>query len=308
MESKRRIGYVGLGLMGGAMSRRLLEVGYPLTVYDARPEAIEPLIARGAQPAGSPREVAAASDLVITSLPTPAVVEAVALGPDGIIHGLRPGMIYIDMSTVDPQTTRRVGAEVERRGAHMLDVPVGPGPDAAARGALTLMVGGNPEVVQACDDVLAALGARRFYCGPLGSGAALKLVNNLVSCGTSVLVAEALAIGARAGLSPQVMVEVMSSTAADNWHLRNTYPTRVMQGDFSPYFKLALAHKDLGLATATAAALGVPSLMGNAAHQIYTFGLGAGLGDEDQSACIKVFEACTRVPVRTSSQPPEADA
>src|SRR5919197_2412792 len=119
MEPKRRIGYVGLGLMGGAMSGHLLDRGYPLTVYDSRPEAVEQLVAKGARGASSPREVAEVSDLVITSLPNPGIVEAVALEPDGIVHGLRPGMVYIDMSTIDPQTTRKGGAEVERRGGRL---------------------------------------------------------------------------------------------------------------------------------------------------------------------------------------------
>ena len=298
MPEKRRIGYIGLGLMGGGMATNLAKSGYPLTVFDLQPEAVEAVVEFGAERAGSPRETAAASDVVITSLPNPGIVESVALGVDGILEGLRPGMVYIDMSTIEPNTTRKVGTEVEKRGAHMLDIPVGPGPDAAARGELTLMVGGDPAVVESVADVLDVLGSRRFYCGPLGSGATLKLVNNLVSCGTNALVAEAMAIGAKAGLSPAVMQAVMSSTGADNWHLRNSFPKRPLQGDFAPYFKLSLAYKDLALATAMAAALGVPSLIGSAAYQLHTLAMGAGLADEDQTACIKVLEACTGVPVR----------
>jgi 4-hydroxybutyrate dehydrogenase / sulfolactaldehyde 3-reductase len=299
MQSKRRLGYVGLGLMGGGMASHLTKQGYPVTVYDPRPEAIEAVMEWGAERAGSPREVTEASDVVISSLPTPAIVEEAVLGRDGILHGLRPGTVYIDMSSIDPETTRKVGAEIERRGAHMLDVPVGKGPPAAASGDLTLMVGGDPAVVESCADVLDTLGSRRFYCGPLGSGVTVKLVNNLVSCATNALVGEAMAIGAKAGLDPNVMLAVMSNTAADNWHLRHSFPDRVFTGDFAANFKLRLAHKDLGLANALAGSLGVPSPIAAAAYQIHTLAMGADLGDEDQTACIKVFEACTKAPVRT---------
>jgi 3-hydroxyisobutyrate dehydrogenase-like beta-hydroxyacid dehydrogenase len=304
VESKRQLGYIGLGLMGGGMATHLVKRGYPVTVFDLRPEAIEAVMEFGAERGESPKAVAASSEVVITSLPNPAIVEQVALGPDGIVEGIRPGAVYIDMSTIEPNTTRKVAAEIEKRGAHMLDVPVGKGPAAAASGDLTLMVGGDPKVVESVADVLDTLGSNRFSCGPIGMGITTKLVNNLVSCAINVLVGEAMAIGARAGLDPQVMYQVMSNTAADNWHLRGSFPSRVFPGDFSPNFKLVLAHKDLALATGLASSLGVPSLIGTAAHQLHTLALGAGLGDEDQTACIKVLEACTGAPVRTPQPDP----
>lgn len=300
MEPRRRIGYIGLGMMGGGMATHLLKSGYPVTVFDLSAEAVERVLEFGAERADSPKAVAEASDVVITSLPNPASVEAVALGEDGIVHGVRPGMVYIDMSSIEPVTTRKVGAELAKRGAQMLDVPVGKGPPAAARGDLTLMVGGDPAVVEACADILDTLGSRRFYCGPLGAGVTTKLVNNLVSTAICALTGEAMAIGARAGLDPEVMLAVMSNTAADSAHLRNAITNRVLTGDFSPNFKLSLAHKDLGLATALAASLGVPSLLGSAAYQLHTLAVGAGLGDEDQSATVKVYEACSGVPVRAA--------
>lgn len=302
MESRRRLGYVGLGMMGGGMATHLLKRGYPVTVFDLDEAAMERVLEFGAERGASPRAVAEASDVIITSLPNPAIVEAVALGPDGILEGARPGLIYIDMSSIEPETTRRVGAALAQRGARMLDVPVGKGPPAAASGELTLMVGGDSAVVDQCADILDTLGSQRHYCGPLGMGVTTKLVNNLLSCSIAALVGEALAIGAKAGLDPTVMHAVMTNTAADNAHLRNGFPNRVFPGSFVPNFKLSLAHKDLGLATALAARLGVPSLMGLAAHQVHTLALGAGLADEDQTACIKVYEACSGVPVRVNTQ------
>jgi 4-hydroxybutyrate dehydrogenase / sulfolactaldehyde 3-reductase len=298
MAEKRRLGYVGLGMMGGGMATHLVASGYPVTVFDLSDEAVERVMEFGAERAASPKAVAEASEIVISSLPDPAVVEAVALGEDGIARGIRPGAVYIDMSSIEPNTTRKVGAEIARRGAQMLDVPVGKGPPAAAKGDLTLMVGGDPAVVERVADVLDTLGSKRFYCGPLGSGVTTKLVNNLVSTAICALTGEAMAIGAKAGLDPAVMLQVMANTAADSAHLRNAITHRALAGDFAPTFKLALAHKDLGLATALAHALGVPSLMGSAAYELHTLAVGAGLGDEDQSATIKVYEACSGVPAR----------
>ena len=296
--AKRRIGYIGLGMMGGAMATHLVKAGYPVTVYDPRDEAIEAVLEFGAERGASPSDVAARSEVVISSLPNPAVVETVALGEHGIIHGAKAGTVYIDMSSIEPNTTRRVGEALAARGVAMLDVPVGKGPPAAAKGDLTLMVGGDPEAVARVADVLDTLGSKRFYCGPLGAGVTTKLVNNLVSTAICALTGEAMAIGVKAGLEPEVLLAVMSNTAADSAHLRNAIANRVLTGDFSPTFKLSLAHKDLGLATALAGALGVPSLMGAAAYQLHALAMGAGLGDEDQSATIKVLEACTGVPAR----------
>jgi 4-hydroxybutyrate dehydrogenase / sulfolactaldehyde 3-reductase len=296
--TKRPIGYIGLGMMGGGMAAHLVRSGFPVTVFDPRDEAIEAVLEFGAERGASPSDVAARSEIIVTSLPNPAIVETVALGENGIIHGARAGTVYIDMSSIEPDTTRRVGAALAVRGVDMLDVPVGKGPPAAAKGDLTLMVGGDPEVVERVADVLDTLGSKRFYCGPLGAGVTTKLVNNLVSTAICAITGEAMAVGAAAGLEPEVMLAVMSNTAADSAHLRNAITHRVLTGDFSPNFKLSLAHKDLGLATALAASVGVPALMGAAAYQLHTLALGAGFGDDDQSATIKVLEACTGVPAR----------
>ncbi|MFN8523277.1 MAG: NAD(P)-dependent oxidoreductase [Chloroflexota bacterium] len=298
-ENRKQIGYVGLGMMGGGMASHLLKSGYQVTVFDPREEAIEAVLEFGGERGSSPADVATRSDVVISSLPNPAIVESVVLGEGGIIHGARAGSVYIDMSSIEPVTTRRVGAALAARGVDMLDVPVGKGPPAAAKGDLTLMVGGDPAVVERVADVLDTLGSRRFYCGALGMGVTTKLVNNLVSTAICALTGEAVAIGAKAGLSLDVLVDVMSNTAADSAHLRSAIKNRVLTGSFSPAtFKLALAHKDLALATGLAASLGVPSLMGAAAYQLHTLAMGAGLGDEDQSATVKVMEACTGVPAR----------
>ena len=299
---KQRLGYIGLGQMGGGMARRLLECGYSVTVYDVRPEAIQGLVEKGANGAISPREVAEQSDLVFSSLPNPAIAEEVALSSDGVAAGLKKDAVYIEMSTIDPATVRKIGAVLAAKGAHMLDVPVGKGPREAATGKLTLMIGGDPGIVERCKEVLNVLGPQHVYCGALGMGATFKIVNNLLSSSINVAVVEALAIGVAAGADPEHLREVIMNTNADNEHIRKTVKMHVFPRDFRPSFKLELALKDLGLAMQLARDLKVPSIIGSAAHHIHTLALGKGLGSEDRSACVKVFEECSGVEVRGRDQ------
>ncbi len=247
------------------MVKSLLRAGFPVVVYDLRSQLVQAAVKDGAEAGTSPADVAARSDVVLSSLPDPAAVLDAALGEHGLIEGIKPEQVYIDLSSIDPATTRQVGGALAAKGAAMLDVPVGKGPAQAAAGDLTLMVGGDPAVVEGCQEILAALGSTQFYCGPLGSGVAVKLINNLVSCSMVALNAEAVTLAAKAGVDPDVACNVMKSTAADNWHLRNTTQALSLDGNFGPRFKLALAHKDIGLALAMGLKLGVPLAVGQAA-------------------------------------------
>jgi 4-hydroxybutyrate dehydrogenase / sulfolactaldehyde 3-reductase len=227
----------------------------------------------------------------------PAHVEEVVFGKDGLLEGIQPGAVYIDLSSIDPATTRKAGEALAAKGAQMIDSPVGPGPDAAAAGQLTLMLGGDPAVIEACQDVLKAVGARQYYCGPLGCGVATKMINNLVSTSIAALNAEAMVLGAKVGLDLKVLADVMGTTAADSRHLHLTTP-RVLKGEFSANFRLALAHKDVGIAVRTAQQLGVPLPIGSASHLIHSMAMGDGLGDEDQGALIKSLEKVAGVQAR----------
>lgn len=294
----RKIGYIGLGNMGGGMASHLLASGYDVTVYDIRAEAVQALVDKGATAASSPREVAEQCDVIVSSLPTPQIVESMATGEDGLVHGLSAGKVYIDMSSIDPDTTRRVGAAVQAKGADMLDVPVGMGPQQAATGALTLMIGGSASVVEDCKDVLDTLGDQQFYCGELGLGVTTKIVNNLVSCSVATLLGEAVTMGVAAGLNPERLREVMNNTAASTLHGRTGLKAKVFERNFEPGFKLALSHKDLGLAAQLAASLGAANMVGSAAYQVQTLAMGKGLGNEDQHAAIKVAEETAGVEVK----------
>ena len=294
----RKVGYIGLGNMGGGMAAHLLSSGYDVVVYDLRPEAVQVLVDKGATAAASPKEVAERCEIVISSLPTPRSVEDAATGSDGIVEGLSAGKIYIDMSTIDPDTTRRVGEAVKRTGASMLDVPVGMGPPQAAGGELTLMIGGDANDVEACKDVLDTLGNQQFYCGELGSGVTTKIVNNLVSCSVATLLGEAVAMGVAAGLDAETLRDVMNNTAADTLHGRSSLKSKTFARNFEPGFKLALSHKDLGLAAQLAANLGASNMIGSAAYQVQTLAMGKGLGNEDQTATVKIAEETLGVEVR----------
>ncbi|MHB1133914.1 MAG: NAD(P)-dependent oxidoreductase [Chloroflexota bacterium] len=296
--AKRQIGFVGLGAMGGGMVTSLLRNGFPVKVFDMRPEARARFVAMGCTEAKSPREAAEGVEVVCSSLPMPADVESAALGENGILEGIGQGSVYIDLSSIDPGTTKKVGEALAQKGARMIDSPVGPGPDAAAAGQLTLMLGGDQGLIAECQDVLQALGARQYYCGPLGSGVATKMINNLVSTTICALNAEAMVLAQKMGLDLETLTNVMSTTAADSRHLHINTCDHVLKRDFAPRFRLALAHKDIGLAVKYAMQVGVPLPIGNASHLIQSIAMGQGLGEEDQGAVIKSIEQVAGVEAR----------
>ncbi len=296
--SNRQLGFLGLGNMGGGMVKSLLRAGFPVRAFDPVTQLVQATVKEGATAAASPRAVGAGSSVVLASLPTPQVAEEAVLGEGGLREGLEPGSIFIDLSTIDPGTSRRLHAGLAEKGVRMLDCPVGKGPAEAAKGDLTLMIGGEAAVIEEVRDVLNAIGTALYHCGPAGSGAAAKLVNNLVSCAICALNAEALVLAAKAGVDLPVLVEIMKTTAADSRHLRITTEPRTLIGDFSPRFRVALAEKDLRLAVQMGLELGVPTALGEAAHLIHRLTSGMGLGDEDQGAVIKVIERTAGVEAR----------
>jgi len=293
------VGFIGLGTMGAPMARNILKKGHRLIVADVVPEAVASLAAAGATAATTPRDVAAASDIVITMLPDAPDVERVALGPDGIVAGIRPSAIYVDMSTIDPDTTRRVGEAIARKGASMIDSPVGKTADHAVAGTLTLMVGGDDDVVARCRPVLDCMGSDFFHCGGLGAGQTMKLINNLLATAVSEASIEALVTGTKSGLSLDTMLSVLRTTMAWNNALAIALPKRPLAGDFSPGFMLKLAHKDCRLALAMAEKLGVATPVGRAALASVDEGVKRGFGDDDVGALLKLREQPAGVEVRS---------
>jgi 3-hydroxyisobutyrate dehydrogenase-like beta-hydroxyacid dehydrogenase len=284
--------------MGAPMARNVIKKGHRLVVFDVHAAAVDALVAAGAQAAATPREVAAASEVVITMLPDAPDVERVALGPDGVVAGIRRGAVYIDMSTIDPATTRKVGAAIAARGATMIDSPVGKTADAAVAGTLTLMVGGPADVIARCRPLLDSMGTDFFHCGELGAGQTMKLINNLLATAVSEASIEALVTGTKAGLGLDTMMSVLRTTMAWNNALAIAMPKRPLAGDFSPGFMLKLAHKDCRLALKMVEGLGVAAPVGQAALASLDEGMRRGLQDDDVGALLKLREEPAGVKVR----------
>ncbi len=292
------VGFIGLGFMGRPMALNILEKGHALVVHDLEETAVDALVAAGATARGSPREVAEAADLVITMLPDGPDVERVALGPAGIALGLCPSALHVDMSTIAPSITRRIGRAYAERGLCLIDCPVGKTQDHAVAGTLTLLAGGDAALVERARPVLMCMGDRLFHCGPLGAGETMKLVNNCLAATILGGVAEALVTGTKAGLSLDLMREVISGTMAANAHLSVNLPKKALLGDFAPGFMIALAEKDVRLAVAIAGELAVETPLGAAILALLGEAGAAGLARHDIGALLKLREEQAGVTVR----------
>jgi 3-hydroxyisobutyrate dehydrogenase-like beta-hydroxyacid dehydrogenase len=282
----QRVGFVGLGIMGGRMVRQLLQGGVDLTVHDLDAAALQAAVDVGAKVAGTPKELGSTCDVVIAMLPSPQILEAVALGADGLIEGMAAGSLLVDMATDGMSVVKRLAVPLAEKGIRMIDAPVGRGPEAAETGDLIILIGGNRKD---CDDargLMGLLGSEIHYCGPLGAGQAIKLVNNLVSSATMSVVAEGYALAKRAGADIDVMTKLLPGSAADSWQLRNGLIGKALAGDFSPRFKVSLARKDVALAVEMADELGSPVETGRAALGWFDTAMDAGHGDLDRAAIV----------------------
>ena len=291
----KKIGFVGLGTMGQPMASNLLDAGHALQVYDVDPSRMQSLEEKGAEPATSARHAASGADVVISMLPASRHVLAAMLGPDGVVEGLRPGATVIDMSTVDPGTTRRVAEAVTARDCTMLDAPVSGSSIGAREGTLTIMVGGDAEVLELHRDLLGAMGTNVIHCGPIGMGETVKLANNLLAGTTMIAVAEAFALGVRAGVDPRTLHDVIETSSGACWNLRNVpvpglVPDAAVNRDWAPGFMVDLMHKDLGLALDAGTELGLPLTLTALAHQLYGMASRHGHGRLDMSAVAKLLE------------------
>lgn len=252
-----RVGFVGLGIMGGPMAANLLKAGFKVTVWNRSPRRMEPLLELGAAGAGSPAEVAVASEVTISCVTNSPDVEAVALGPGGIAEGAARGSAYIDCSTISPAVAREVAAALAKRGVEMLDAPVSGGDVGAKAGTLAIMVGGEAGTFVRCRPVLEAMGKTIVHVGPAGSGQVVKLCNQVAGGLNLLALAEAVALARKAGVDPAKMLEVVGAGAAGSWMIQNLGP-RAIAGDFAPGFMVGLMQKDLRLCLAEAAETETP--------------------------------------------------
>jgi 3-hydroxyisobutyrate dehydrogenase-like beta-hydroxyacid dehydrogenase len=292
------VGFIGLGMMGQPMARNVQKHGHPMVVFDVIEAALLPLVEGGARAASSPREVAASCDVVITMLPDAPDVEQAALGPDGIIEGLGPDAVYVDMSTIDPVTTRRIGQAFAARGLRSMDCPVGRTQDHAVAGTLLLMAGGEAAVIEQARPVLMCMGETLFVCGGPGCGQAMKLTNNSLAAAILAATSEARVPGIKSRHSRDLMREVMGSTMAANAALSTSLPKKALAGDFTPGFMVHLAHKDVRLALEMAHALGVSTPLGDATLATLGEARAQGMDRDDISSVLRLREAHAGVEVR----------
>ena len=283
------IGFIGLGIMGRPMARNLLKAGYSLVVHSRSRGAVDEIVGAGAKAGTSARDVAAQSDLLITMLPNSPDVELVALGRDGIIEGARPGLIFVDMSTISPIVSQTVGQALAAKSVKMLDAPVSGGERGAIDGALSIMVGGEKSVFDAVLPIFQAMGKTITHLGPLGFGGFTKLANQIIVAVNLTALAEALTLAKKAGLDRELTLTALAGGLAGSKCLDQKKPN-YLAGTYTPGFKIDLHFKDLGLIMESARALGVPLPATAVVQELFNALRVKGRGGLDHSGVITLLE------------------
>lgn len=285
-----RIGFIGLGVMGGPMAKHLIRAGYSLTVKSRSPRpAVDELVSLGAKAANSPREVARASDIVITMLPDSPDVELVALGPAGIIEGSRQELIYVDMSTISPQVTRKIASALGEKGVKVLDAPVSGGDKGAREATLSIMVGGPRDVFENVLPMFQAMGKNIVHLGGIGMGQVCKACNQVICALNNMAMCEGLMLAAKAGLNVESMVKVASAGLGQSRMIDFLFP-RIVKGDYEPGFKAKLQAKDLKIALSLADELKLPMLGTSMMLQLFRTAEEEGIGEKGTQALLRVME------------------
>lgn len=294
-----KVGYIGVGNMGGPMCRNLIKrSNHSVTVFDLNPDAVKTCTDLGATAGKSIADVTKGADIVMTSLPMPRDVEAVTLGDNGILANAGKGQTYIDLSTNAPSMVKKIGAAMAAKGIAMLDAPVSGGTVGAEAATIAIMVGGDKKVFDDALPVLQSFSANVIHMGELGTGTVAKLVNNMMAFCNAAAAAEGLMLGVTAGLDPQKLVQVISSSSG-NSSVFKSFSERALSGKFSPpSFALNLAHKDLHLAMELADELDVPLPQGSATHNLQRMARRMGLGNNDSSAILQVYESVLKKTVK----------
>ena len=293
------VGFIGLGLMGGSMASNLQAAGHALFVYDVRKAAAAPHLAAGAVWQDTPRAVAEAAEVVFTSLPGPPEVEQVAVGADGLLHGVRAGSAVFDLSTNAPALVRRLDGLFAARGAHVLDAPVSGGPVGAKTRRLAIWVGGARALYDRYRTLLEAMGDQPYYVGPVGAGAVAKLVHNCASFTIRAVLAEVFSMGVKAGVAPDLLWQAVRQGNSGRRRTFDVLAEKFLPGEFEPpSFALKLGHKDVSLATALGREVGVPMRLANLALEEITEALGRGWGDRDSSSFMLLEEERAGVEIK----------
>ena len=287
--SRQPVGFIGLGIMGRPMAGHILKGGHPLSVFNRTRSKTVEFQAQGAAVAGSPAEVAARSEIVVTMVTDTPDVEAVVAGPGGILEGIRPGSIVVDMSTISPKTERSLDQKLRARGAALVDAPVSGGDVGAREATLAIMAGGDREAFDRVLPILRLLGKTITHCGPTGSGQTAKLGNQILVSVTLLAVSEALVFARKNGLDPSTLIEAVSGGAAQSWQLTNLGP-RIIKRDFAPGFMIDLVQKDLRLVLEACSHADVSLPATALVHQLFGSAQAHGSGREGTQGLAKVLE------------------
>ena len=294
--ARAKVGFIGLGKMGRPMTQQLLKAGFEVTVHNRSRGVVDELAGEGARPASTPAEVAQAADFVLTCLPSPAAVEEIYLGDNGIAGGGRPGQVWIDHSTVSPKTNERCAEAASAKGAAFLDAPVSGGPAGAQGGTLTIMVGGDAATFEKALPLFEAMGKNMKHCGGQGTGTIVKLVNQLLVGVHTVAAVEGFVMGVKAGADPKVMLELLGTSFGASAMLNRHVPL-MLGRKFDPATPVNLLLKDLGLIHAFGQELGVRLLLTSSSLELFKEARQLGLGDQDMSAMVQPAERIAGVEV-----------
>ena len=293
----KKIGFIGLGIMGKHMSKNLLKAGYPLVVYDIVAEAVDEAVKAGAEKGTSPKDVAAKTDAIITMLPNSPHVKEVVLGKDGIIETMRPGSILIDMSSIAPLVSREVAAALADKKIRMLDAPVSGGEPKAIDATLSIMVGGNPADFDEYLPILKTMGASVVLCGEIGAGNVTKLANQIVVAANIAAVSEALVLATKAGVNPDLVFQAIRGGLAGSTVMDAKSPM-MLDRNFKPGFRINLHIKDLNNVLDTAKGISAPTPLTEEAMKMMLSLRDDGMGDNDHSALVRYYEKIAGIEVR----------
>ncbi len=284
-----KVGFIGLGIMGKPMAHNLVQAGHELVVLDHSREPMEELATEGAETAGSPREIAEKSDVIITMLPDSPQVREVVAEENGLLEGIKEGSLIVDMSTISPVVTEELAAEVKERGASMLDAPVSGGDVGAIEGTLSIMVGGSEEDFERAKPLFDVLGGTVNHVGPAGAGQVAKAANQIVVALTIEAVSEALVLGSKGGVAPEKILDVLGGGLAGN-KVMEVKREQFLSHTFDPGFRIELHHKDLGIALAAGREYGVALPVTALVDQMLLSLKKKGWGKEDHSALLRIIE------------------
>ena len=287
--AEKTVGFVGLGIMGLPMAKNLVDAGYDVVGYNRSQESVDELVDHGGEGAETAQEAAERSDVTISCLPNSEVVSEVVRADDGIMAGLSGGETYVDMSTISPTVTEEIAADLAEMDVDMLDAPISGGEEGAIEGTLSIMVGGDEEVLDGQRDLFDVMGETTTHCGPNGAGQVTKACNQIVVGATNQAVSEALMFAQKGGADLEAVVDAISGGAAGCWTLDNRAPNMI-QGDFEPGFFAEYQYKDLRIATGAGEAFGSPMPQTQLVHDMYKSMVEMGMGRDDNSGVLQVLE------------------